>query len=117
MIDFSKNLYSEEYSFKDTQELRPAMRGDVQTSDDISGIEVRLSKVYIIDNKTQRFGPFPQLWAAGLLILIYTKRLPIHSQRCMSLIISTWCGIQLWASAMALMAETTALLISATTAR
>lgn len=61
MIDFSQNLYTEDYSFKDTQEIRPATRGDVQTSDEISGIEIRLSKAFIIDNKTRQFGPFPGL--------------------------------------------------------
>lgn len=61
MIDFSQNLYVEDYSFKDTQELRSASRGDIPTSDQISGIEVRLSKVFIIDNKTRQFGPFPGL--------------------------------------------------------
>ena len=61
MIDFSQNLYVEDYSFKDTQELRSVSRGDIPTSEEISGIEVRLSKVFIIDNKTRQFGPFPGL--------------------------------------------------------
>jgi len=61
MIDFSQNLYVENYSFEDTMELRAASRGDIPTSEQISGIEVRLSKVFIIDNKTRQFGPFPGL--------------------------------------------------------
>ena len=61
MIDFSQNLYVENYNFQDTLDIRPATRGVIPTSEEISGIEVRLSKVFIIDNKTRRFGPFPGL--------------------------------------------------------
>ena len=61
MIDFQQNLYMEEYNFKETQELRSAVRGDIPTSEQISGVEVRLSKAVVIDNKTRRFGPFPGL--------------------------------------------------------
>jgi len=64
MLDFNHNLYLEEFNFKDTAELRetPSLnRGDVPTSEQISGIEVRLSKAHIIDNKTKPFGPFPGL--------------------------------------------------------
>jgi len=61
MVDLKQNLYAENYSFKETQDLREAVRGDIQTSGEISGIEVRLSKAYIVDNKTKRFGPFPGL--------------------------------------------------------
>jgi hypothetical protein len=61
MIDFNQNLYVEDYNFADTQDIRPATRGDIKTSEEISGIEVRLSKVFIIDNKTRQFGPFPGL--------------------------------------------------------
>ena len=61
MIDFKQNLYVEEYNFRETQDIRPAKRGAIPTSDEISGIEIRLSKVFIIDNKTRQFGPFPGL--------------------------------------------------------
>ena len=64
MIHFNQNLYSEEINFEETKDLREARsitRGDIKTSDEISGIEVRLSKAVVIDNKTKPFGPFPGL--------------------------------------------------------
>ena len=64
MIHFNQNLYSEEINFeetKDLREVRSITRGDIKTSDEISGIEVRLSKAVVIDNKTKPFGPFPGL--------------------------------------------------------
>jgi len=73
MIDFSQNLYVEDYSFKETEELRTASRsGDIPTSEQISGIEVRLSKVFIIDNKTRQFGPFPGLATVYLMNMVLT---------------------------------------------
>ena len=70
MPDFNQNLYVENYNFKDTQDVRPAVRGDIKTSDEISGIEIRLSKVYIIDNKTRAFGPFPGLASLYLMNIV-----------------------------------------------
>lgn len=69
MINFTSNLYQDEYSFKETKELRekPRSRGDIQTSSEISGMEVRLSNVFIKDNKTPRLGPFPGLAKVYLL--------------------------------------------------
>jgi hypothetical protein len=72
MIDFNQNLYVEDYNFQDTQEIRPATRGDIPTSEEISGIEVRLSKVFIIDNKTRQFGPFPGLATVYLMNIVLT---------------------------------------------
>jgi len=64
MINFHQNLYSEEINFEETANIRPAHAftgGDIKTSDEISGIEVRLSRAVVIDNKTKPFGPFPGL--------------------------------------------------------
>lgn len=65
MLDLNQNLYKEEFSYSETKELRdsnrPRTRGDVNTSDEISGIEVRLSKAVVLDNKTTPVWPFPGL--------------------------------------------------------
>ena len=64
MINFNQNLYSEELNFEETKDLREEKsitRGDISTSEEISGIEVRLSKAVVLDNKTKPFGPFPGL--------------------------------------------------------
>lgn len=64
MINFHQNLYSEEINLEETKEIRPIhelTRSDIKTSDEISGIEVRLSRAVVIDNKTKPFGPFPGL--------------------------------------------------------
>jgi hypothetical protein len=72
MLDFSQNLYTEVYSFKEGREAQPlaTTRGDIPTSKQISGVEVRLSKAYIIDNKTMRFGPFPGLAKVYLMNIV-----------------------------------------------
>ena len=72
MINFTSNLYREEFSFKETKELRelPRTRGDIQTSSQVSGIELRLSNVFIKDNKTPRVGPFPGLAKVYLLNIV-----------------------------------------------
>lgn len=64
MIDFMQNLQTEEHSFQEVFEnaRHPATRsgpGHIPGSKDISGIEVRLSNVQIIDNKTPKVFPFP----------------------------------------------------------
>ncbi len=73
MVNFNENLYVGTYSFRETKQLRTLTAlSDVPTSKQISGIEVRLSKVHIIDNKTTRVGPFPGL-AKVYLINITTS--------------------------------------------
>ncbi len=63
MVDFKQNLYMEEHDFAEAAEAMTAKerKGDIPTSEQISGIEVRLSRVLIKDNKTPRVGPFPGL--------------------------------------------------------
>jgi hypothetical protein len=64
MLNFRDNLYMDSYSFKETKALRAMSAGettDVPSSKQISGMEVRLSKAYIIDNKTAPVWPFPGL--------------------------------------------------------
>ena len=63
MVNFKQNLYSEELNLKETRELKTGLSrgGDIPTSAEVSGIEVRLSKAHILDNKTKPFGPFPGL--------------------------------------------------------
>jgi hypothetical protein len=60
MVDFKQNLYMEDHDFAEAM-LSKEMKGDIPTSEQISGIEVRLSRVLIKDNKTPRIGPFPGL--------------------------------------------------------
>lgn len=57
-IRFNQNLYSEVHDFA---EGRPVPEPDVPNSREISGIEVRLSRVVVHDNKTARVWPFPGL--------------------------------------------------------
>jgi hypothetical protein len=64
MIDFMQNLQTEEHNFQEAFEnaRHPgarALAGDIPTSKDISGIEIRLSNVTILDNKTPKVFPFP----------------------------------------------------------
>jgi len=60
MIQFNENLYSESYSLGLLeQEKIIAEEKGIPTSDSITGIEVRLSNVYIIDNHTGKFVMFP----------------------------------------------------------
>jgi hypothetical protein len=64
MIDFMQNLQTEEHSFQEAFEnaRHPVTRsgpGNIPSSKDISGVEVRLSNVKIIDNKTPKVFPFP----------------------------------------------------------
>lgn len=72
MINFTSNLYQDEFSFKETKHLRTKSltRGDILTSSQVSGIEVRLSNVFIKDNKTPRIGPFPGLAKVYLLNIV-----------------------------------------------
>ncbi len=71
MINFNENLYLESFSFKETKELRsPNLLSDIPTSRQISGIEVRLSRVHIRDNKTAPVGPFPGLAKVYLMNVI-----------------------------------------------
>lgn len=64
MINFMQNLQTEEHSFQEifenTKHSTARVRsGIIPSSKDISGIEVRLSNVQIIDNKTPKVFPFP----------------------------------------------------------
>jgi hypothetical protein len=71
MINFQENFYTESFSFKETKELRPqAFLSDIPTSKQISGIELRLSRVHIKDNKTAPVGPFPGLAKVYMLNII-----------------------------------------------
>ena len=56
MVNFQQNLYNEVHDFKLETETTG---GDINTSQDISGIEIRLSRVIIKDNKTPKVFPFP----------------------------------------------------------
>ncbi len=71
MVNFNENLYLGNYSFRETKLLRSATAlSDIPTSQQISGIEVRLTRVHIIDNKTAPVGPFPGLAKVYLLNII-----------------------------------------------
>jgi hypothetical protein len=62
MVNFNQNLYVEEHNFvregqvQEEKKKKPGTgNGDIPTSADISGIEVRLSRVLIEDNNTPSF--------------------------------------------------------------
>ncbi len=65
-------LFNNENFFTDSYSLaRKGKRmGDIPTSDEISGIEVRLSKVLIKNNGTPKIPPFPGLAKMYLLVLV-----------------------------------------------
>lgn len=44
---------------KSKKKVDNLLEGDIPTSGEISGIELRLSRVHIIDNRTPNIGPFP----------------------------------------------------------
>lgn len=44
---------------KSGRKAHTLLEGDIPTSGEISGIELRLSRVHIIDNRTPNIGPFP----------------------------------------------------------
>jgi hypothetical protein len=64
------NLFKQEESFVDVLSMKPEQEGDIPTSDDLSGIELRLSKVLIIDNKTPKIPLFPGLAKMYLLVIV-----------------------------------------------
>jgi hypothetical protein len=73
MLNFRDNLFTDSFSFKETKALRsPIAESDVSSSKQVSGVEVRLSKVFIRDNKTKRFGPFPGLAKVYFLNIVAT---------------------------------------------
>jgi hypothetical protein len=62
MLNFRDNLYMDSYSFKETKSIRSmTAESDVPAAGQISGVEVRLSKAFIRDNKTAPVWPFPGL--------------------------------------------------------
>lgn len=64
MIDFLQNLQTEEHNFQEAFETKKhasSAKRLIPGSKDITGIEVRLSDVVIIDNKTPKVFPFPGL--------------------------------------------------------
>jgi len=77
MIDFMQNLQTEEHSFQEAFEnaRHPVARsrsGNIPSSKDISGIEVRLSNVVIADNKTPKVFPFPGFARVYFVNLVVT---------------------------------------------
>lgn len=60
-IRFTENLYTELHDFAEAGVGQTKPDPDVPNSREISGIEVRLSRVVINDNKTARVWPFPGL--------------------------------------------------------
>lgn len=64
MIDFLQNLQTEEHNFQEafvSKRHAKVKTTQIPTSKEITGIEVRLSDVVIIDNKTPKVFPFPGL--------------------------------------------------------
>lgn len=60
MIKFKENLYRENYSFKENSvEAAEGFKESIPTSADITGIELRLTNLFIKDNHTIKTGIFP----------------------------------------------------------
>jgi hypothetical protein len=78
MIDFMQNLQTEEHNFQESfqnakhPESTLERAGDILGSKDISGMEVRLSNIKIIDNKTPKVFPFPGLAKVYLVNMVIT---------------------------------------------
>lgn len=70
MLNFNQNLYREEHSFKEASLELKVKEGDILGSDEISGMEIRLSHVIIKDNKTAKVFPFPGLAKIYFMTLV-----------------------------------------------
>ncbi len=70
MINFLSNLQTEEHNFvEEFYSANHAVTREIPTSKSLSGIEVRLSNITIIDNKTPKVFPFPGLAKVYLITL------------------------------------------------
>lgn len=70
MLNFHQNLYTEEHNFKESSLELAIKEGDILGSEEISGIEIRLSHVIIKDNKTAKVFPFPGLAKVYFMTLV-----------------------------------------------
>lgn len=70
-INFHKGAFIREFSFSHEKQKKELSKLDgIPTSDNITGIEVRLSKAYIIDNKTPKVLIFPGYAKIYLLTIV-----------------------------------------------
>ena len=64
-------LFKKEESFVDSVfDVKKLLAGDIPTSKDVSGLELRLSRVRIKDNGTPAVWPFPGLAQLYLLVVV-----------------------------------------------
>ncbi|MBO9204249.1 MULTISPECIES: hypothetical protein [Niastella] len=72
MIDFQQNLQTEEHDLQETFETSrhiPGLAMGIPTSKELTGIEVRLQNITVLDNKTPKVPPFPGLAKVYLIAL------------------------------------------------
>lgn len=62
--------FTQEESFIDAVSLSKLQEGDLPTAGELTGIELRLSKVLIKDNKTPKIWPLPGLAQLYLLVVV-----------------------------------------------
>ena len=66
-INFKDEAFVEQFAFQGAEQSKPE---GITSSKNITGIEVRLSRAFIIDNKTPKIGPFPGFSQMYLVVIV-----------------------------------------------
>jgi hypothetical protein len=66
-VAFKNDAFIEQFTFESTEKNKPS---GISNSKNITGIEVRLSKAYIINNKTPKIGPFPGFARMYMVVIV-----------------------------------------------
>lgn len=71
MINFQQNLHTEEHDFQETFETtrHDGVLEGIPTSKELTGIDIRLKNIIVLDNKTPKIFPFPGLAKVYLIAL------------------------------------------------
>ncbi|RDC62464.1 hypothetical protein [Adhaeribacter pallidiroseus] len=66
-LNIKEDAFVEQFAFEGAENSKPA---GIATSQNITGIEVRLSRAFIINNKTPKIGPFPGFSKMYLMLIV-----------------------------------------------
>jgi hypothetical protein len=66
-VAFKDDAFIEQFAFESTEKSKPS---GVSNSRNITGIEVRLSRAFIINNRTPKIGPFPGFSRMYMVIIV-----------------------------------------------
>jgi hypothetical protein len=70
-INFIDNAFIEELALKGDEDSKPE---GVSSSKNVTGIEVRLARAHILDNKTPKIGPFPGFSKLYLIVIVVSDK-------------------------------------------